>query len=81
MTVTEPSLICRRAYCHEQLGDKEQHLEDALKDYQRVLELDANNQQAKNALVRLPQMISDRNERLKAQVRISFFTSLAHLYA
>lgn len=61
------SFICcfsRRAKLYE-MEDK---LDEALEDYKRVYELDPGQPDAREAMVRLPPMINERNERLKNEM-------------
>ncbi|XP_022086545.1 tetratricopeptide repeat protein 1-like [Acanthaster planci] len=57
-------VVLRRAQAYE-LTDK---LEDALKDFQRALELDPGCHEARAACLRLPDQIQERNEKLKAEM-------------
>lgn len=43
-------------------------MEEALKDYQRVYELDPGNPEARAAMVQLPPLIEQRNEKLKEEM-------------
>ena len=54
----------RRAQTYEQL-DK---LENALEDYQKALEQDPGNREAFEACRRLPDVIKERNEKLKEEM-------------
>jgi len=56
--------LLRRAQLYEET-DK---LDDALKDFQSILELDARHLEANNAVRRLPAMIEERNEKLKTEM-------------
>lgn len=56
--------LLRRAEIYEET-DK---LEDALKDYQTVLELDQRHLEANKAVRRLPGKIEERNEKMKAEM-------------
>ncbi|XP_076036931.1 tetratricopeptide repeat protein 1-like [Oratosquilla oratoria] len=56
--------IVRRATLQEET-DK---LDEALKDFQRVLELEPKNAIAADAVLRLPRKIEERNEKLKAEM-------------
>jgi len=56
--------ILRRAEVYEE-SDK---LDEALKDYQTVLELDPRHLEANKAARRLPPLIEERNEKLKAEM-------------
>lgn len=46
----------------------EDKLDEALEDYKRVYELDPGQSDAREAMVRLPPMINERNERLKTEM-------------
>ncbi|XP_045105905.1 tetratricopeptide repeat protein 1-like isoform X2 [Portunus trituberculatus] len=50
------------------LNQETDQLDDALKDFQRVVELQPSNQQAQEAIRRLPDMITERNEKLKEEM-------------
>jgi len=63
--------LVRRAQLYEET-DK---LEEALKDFQAILELDGRHLEANNATRRLPGKIEERNEKLKAEM----FTNLKKL--
>lgn len=63
--------LLRRAQLYEET-DK---LEEALKDFQAILELDGRHLEANNATRRLPAKIEERNEKLKAEM----FTNLKKL--
>lgn len=54
----------RRAKLYEEL-DK---LDESLQDYQKVIELDPSNHEARSAAVRLPPIINERNEKMKTEV-------------
>lgn len=54
----------RRAKLYEEL-DK---LDESLQDYQKVIELDPSNHEARSASVRLPPLINERNEKMKTEV-------------
>ncbi|KAG8008353.1 Macrophage colony-stimulating factor 1 receptor 2, partial [Nibea albiflora] len=56
--------LLRRAELYEQT-DK---LDEALEDYKKVLELDPNLTSARQACMRLPQQIHERNEKLKEEM-------------
>ncbi|XP_071517225.1 tetratricopeptide repeat protein 1 isoform X1 [Panulirus ornatus] len=56
--------ILRRATLNEETGQ----LDEALKDFQRVLQLDPTNQESHHAVRRLPDMINERNEKLKEEM-------------
>ncbi|XP_068565411.1 tetratricopeptide repeat protein 1 [Cebidichthys violaceus] len=56
--------LLRRAELHEQT-DK---LDEALEDYKKVLDLDQNQTTARQACMRLPHQIHERNERLKEEM-------------
>ncbi|KAM8741469.1 tetratricopeptide repeat protein 1 [Acanthopagrus schlegelii] len=56
--------LLRRAELYEQT-DK---LDEALEDYKKVLELDPNQASARQACMRLPQQIHERNEKLKEEM-------------
>lgn len=54
----------RRAKLYEEL-DK---LDECLDDYKQILEIDSNNKDARQAIVRLPPLIAERNEKLKTEM-------------
>jgi tetratricopeptide (TPR) repeat protein len=54
----------RRAALYEET-DK---LDESLEDFKKVLELDPANHDARAAQVRLPPLINDRNEKMKAEM-------------
>uniref|UniRef100_A0A8D0CXJ2 Tetratricopeptide repeat protein 1 n=1 Tax=Sander lucioperca TaxID=283035 RepID=A0A8D0CXJ2_SANLU len=56
--------LLRRAELYEQT-DK---LDEALEDYKKVLDLDRNQASARQACMRLPQQIQERNEKLKEEM-------------
>ncbi|XP_011189616.1 tetratricopeptide repeat protein 1 [Zeugodacus cucurbitae] len=56
--------LMRRA----KLCENEDRLEDALADYQRVCELEPGQREAREAVSRLPEQITERNERLKTEM-------------
>lgn len=56
--------LLRRA----ELNEKTEKLEDALKDYQKVLEMDPSQHSAREACLRLPDQINERNEKLKTEM-------------
>lgn len=56
--------IFRRAKLYEH----EDKLDEALADYKRVHELDPGQSEAREAMVRLPPIIDERNERLKTEM-------------
>ncbi|XP_073819605.1 tetratricopeptide repeat domain 1 [Musca autumnalis] len=56
--------IMRRAKLYEH----EDKLDEALADYKRAFELDPGQNEAREALVRLPPLIDERNERLKEEM-------------
>ncbi|KAK9502144.1 hypothetical protein O3M35_012732 [Rhynocoris fuscipes] len=56
--------LLRRA----QLYEKADKLDEALADYKRVLEIDSSNKEAIVANMRLPPIINERNEKLKAEM-------------
>ncbi|CAH1783189.1 unnamed protein product [Owenia fusiformis] len=56
--------ILRRA----ELYEKTDKLDEALGDYQRLLELDPTMHVARSACMRLPDQIKERNEKLKAEM-------------
>ncbi|KAM6907399.1 tetratricopeptide repeat protein 1 [Xenentodon cancila] len=56
--------LLRRAELYEQT----EKLDEALEDYNKVLEFDPNNRQARQACMRLPQQIQERNEKLKEEM-------------
>ena len=57
-------MFYRRAKLYEET-DK---LDESLEDYKQILEIDSSYTDAKAALVRLPQKIEERNERLKTEM-------------
>lgn len=54
----------RRAQCYE-LKEK---LDECLADYKKILELDPAHSEAQKALIRLPPLIEERNEKMKAEM-------------
>lgn len=50
------------------LYEHEDKLDEALADYKRVYELDPGQGEAREAIVRLPPIIDERNERLKEEM-------------
>ncbi|KAL7636679.1 UNVERIFIED_CONTAM: hypothetical protein RMT77_012428 [Armadillidium vulgare] len=56
--------ILRRANLHRML----ENLDESLKDYQRLLELDPRNSEAQQAVMTLPRQIEERNEKLKEEM-------------
>ncbi|XP_022348757.1 tetratricopeptide repeat protein 1 isoform X2 [Enhydra lutris kenyoni] len=56
--------ILRRA----ELYEKTDKLDEALEDYKSILEKDPSIHQAREACMRLPKQIEERNERLKAEM-------------
>ncbi|KAM3924258.1 tetratricopeptide repeat protein 1 [Leptodactylus fuscus] len=66
--------LLRRA----ELYEKTDKLDEALADYQSVLEKDMSCRQAKEACMRLPRQIEERNERLKEEM-ISKLKDLGNL--
>ncbi|KAJ7316233.1 hypothetical protein JRQ81_002395 [Phrynocephalus forsythii] len=56
--------LLRRA----ELYEKTEKLDEALEDYKNVLEKDPSVHQAREACMRLPREIEDRNEKLKAEM-------------
>lgn len=56
--------ILRRATLHQET----EQLDEALKDFQRVLELDPSNNEARYAVRVLPEQINERNEKLKTEM-------------
>ncbi|XP_076026598.1 tetratricopeptide repeat protein 1 [Genypterus blacodes] len=56
--------LLRRAELHEQT----EKLEEALQDYKKVVELDPDQIRARQACMRLPQQIHERNEKLKEEM-------------
>lgn len=56
--------VLRRAQLYEK-GDK---LDEALSDYQRVLELDPSERTARAACMKLPDLIKERNEKMKEEM-------------
>ncbi|TMW54007.1 hypothetical protein DOY81_000939 [Sarcophaga bullata] len=57
-------VLLRRAKLYEH----EEKLDEALADYKRVYELDPAQSEAREAMVRLPPIIEERNERLKEEM-------------
>ncbi|XP_059219702.1 tetratricopeptide repeat protein 1 [Stomoxys calcitrans] len=56
--------LLRRAKLYEH----EDKLDEALADYKRVYELDPGQNEAREAMLRLPPIVEERNERLKAEM-------------
>ncbi|KAM7284713.1 tetratricopeptide repeat protein 1 isoform X4 [Ixodes scapularis] len=56
--------VLKRAQLHKELDN----LDDSLKDYQRVLELDPSVGEARHACMTLPDQIKERNEKLQAEM-------------
>ncbi|CAN7990109.1 unnamed protein product [Ixodes hexagonus] len=56
--------VLKRAQLHKELDN----LDDSLKDYQRVLEMDPSIGEARHACMTLPDQIKERNERLQAEM-------------
>lgn len=56
--------LLRRA----ELYEKTEKLDEALEDYKKVLERDPNHSGARQACMRLPQQIQERNEKLKEEM-------------
>lgn len=56
--------LLRRAQLYKELDN----LDDSLKDYQRVLELDPSVGEARHACMTLPDQIKERNEKLQAEM-------------
>lgn len=56
--------LLRRA----ELYEKTEKLDEALEDYKAVLERDQSVHQAREACMRLPQQIEERNEKLKKEM-------------
>ncbi|XP_032364228.1 tetratricopeptide repeat protein 1 isoform X2 [Etheostoma spectabile] len=56
--------LLRRAELYEQT----EKLDEALEDYKKVLDLDRNQTSARQACMRLPQQIQERNEKLKEEM-------------
>ncbi|KAM7373786.1 hypothetical protein PAMP_006495 [Pampus punctatissimus] len=56
--------LLRRAELYEQTNK----LDEALEDYQKVLDRDPNHTSARQACMRLPQQIQERNEKLKEEM-------------
>ncbi|XP_077284379.1 tetratricopeptide repeat protein 1-like [Arctopsyche grandis] len=54
----------RRAQCNEQTD----LLDECLADYKKILELDSQHLEARKAIVRLPPLIEERNERMKTEM-------------
>ncbi|KAG5317636.1 TTC1 protein, partial [Pseudoatta argentina] len=51
-----------------QLYEETEKLDEALEDYKKVLTFDSNHPEANHALRRLPPLINERNENLKAEM-------------
>lgn len=60
-------VLLRRAKLYEQ-DDK---LDEALEDYKKVIEIDPGQQEAREAQIRLPPLIAERNEKLKNEMMSS----------
>lgn len=56
--------LLRRA----ELYEKTDKLEEALEDYKKILERDPGHNNARQACMRLPQQIQERNEKLKEEM-------------
>uniref|UniRef100_A0A1L8EBL6 Tetratricopeptide repeat protein 1 n=1 Tax=Haematobia irritans TaxID=7368 RepID=A0A1L8EBL6_HAEIR len=56
--------LLRRAKLYEH----EDEFDEALADYKKVFELDPGQNEAREAMIRLPPIIDERNERLKAEM-------------
>ncbi|XP_005178684.1 tetratricopeptide repeat protein 1 [Musca domestica] len=56
--------LMRRAKLYEH----EDKLDEALADYKRAFELDPGQHEAREAMIRLPPLITERNERLKGEM-------------
>ncbi|KAL1439347.1 hypothetical protein MTO96_010363 [Rhipicephalus appendiculatus] len=56
--------VLKRAWLYKET----KNLDEALKDYQRVLELDPSNGEARHACMTLPDEIKERNEKLQAEM-------------
>ncbi|CAD0206521.1 unnamed protein product [Chrysodeixis includens] len=67
----------RRALSYEQT----EKFDEALADMKKVLELDPSDSAAKAAIIRLPPLIEERNEKLKAQMMGSRLAALPHARA
>ncbi|XP_042223856.1 tetratricopeptide repeat protein 1-like isoform X1 [Homarus americanus] len=61
---TYTKAILRRATLNEETDN----LDEALKDFRRVLELDPSHKESEEAVRRLPDMINERNEKLKEEM-------------
>lgn len=58
-----------RAYLRRgKLYEETEKLDESLEDYKKVLELDPGNHEALSASVRLPPLINERNEKMKAEM-------------
>lgn len=70
-----------RSHCHEKstensfyhsrrakLYEENDKLDESLEDFKKVLELDSNCTEARQAIVRLPVKINERNEKLKEEM-------------
>ncbi|CRL02386.1 CLUMA_CG015401, isoform A [Clunio marinus] len=57
-------VLLRRAALYEET----EKLDESLEDNKKILELDPGNHDARAALVRLPPMINERNEKMKAEM-------------
>jgi len=51
-----------------ELYQETEKLDEALEDFKRVIELDPSNQDARRALIILPQKIEERNEKMKEEM-------------
>ncbi|CAG0895606.1 unnamed protein product [Darwinula stevensoni] len=61
---TYTKALLRRAAIFEE-SDR---LDEALKDYQQLCELDPSNRTGREALIRLPPLVQEKNEKLKAEM-------------
>lgn len=61
---TYTKALLRRAQTYEKM----EKLDEALADYQKVLELDPSSWEARQACMRLPDEIKERNEKMKAEM-------------
>lgn len=57
-------ICCRRAALYEE-SDK---LDESLADYTKILEIDPSNNEANLAQIRLPPLVNERNEKMKAEM-------------
>lgn len=58
----------RAALRRAKLYEDTEKLDESLEDYKKVVELDPGNTEANEALIRLPPLINERNEKLKQEM-------------